>query len=101
MQPHERRQVQVMEAEEVRLFPKYKVIFLNDNKTTMQFVIHCLNKFFNYDINQSRKIMISIHNAGQGVVGVFQKEIAEFKQEQVISLARGRGFPLCVIIEPE
>ena len=81
--------------------PMWKVILHNDPKTTMEFVIWVLMRFFAHDIDKAKKIMLEVHNTGQGLAGTYPQEVAELKKEQVVSAARTQKFPLVVTIEPD
>ena len=80
---------------------KFKVIFLNDDKTPMQFVIDILMNIFNHDMQTSEALTMQIHNEGSAVVGVYPYEIAEQKGIETTHIARQAGFPLNVKIESE
>lgn len=84
-----------------RRAPLWKVLFHNDNKTSMEFVIHVLMKFFGHDIDKAMELMLEVHEKGIGLAGVYQREIAELKQEQVTSDARTSKYPLTVTIEAD
>ncbi|MBZ0137902.1 MAG: ATP-dependent Clp protease adaptor ClpS [Planctomycetes bacterium] len=81
--------------------PLWKVILHNDSKTTMDFVIWVLMRFFAMDIDAAKKVMLEVHNTGQGVAGVYPQEVAELKKDQVVSAARTQKYPLTVTIEPD
>jgi ATP-dependent Clp protease adaptor protein ClpS len=81
--------------------PLWKVILHNDNKTTMDFVVWVLMAFFGHDIDKARKLMLQVHETGQGVAGVYPREVAEHKKDQTESKARTEKFPLVVTIEPD
>ena len=81
--------------------PMWKVIFHNDPKTTMEFVIWVLMRFFGHDIDKANKIMLEVHTTGQGLAGVYPKEVAELKKDQSVSAARTQKFPLTVTIEAD
>lgn len=83
---------------EPRLF---KVIFINDEITTMEFIIECLKNVFDYDEESADNMTMRIHQDGAGVVAVYPFEIAEQKGIEVTVLARNHGFPLQVKLEPE
>ncbi|MCB1694423.1 MAG: ATP-dependent Clp protease adaptor ClpS [Pseudomonadales bacterium] len=81
--------------------PMWKVIFHNDNVTTTEFVTWVLMRFFGHDIDKAKKIMLEVHNTGQGLAGTYPQEVAELKKDQVTSTARTQKFPLVVTIEPD
>jgi len=79
----------------------YKVIFVNDDVTPMEFVIDVLQKIFKHDQEAAGSITMSVHTDGSAVVGVYSFEIAEQKGVETTLLARNNGFPLVVKIEKE
>lgn len=79
----------------------YKVIFLNDNVTPMEFVIELLQKIFKHDLETSQKIMMEVHTEGSAVAGIYSYEIAEQKGIESTVLARNNGFPLQVKVEKQ
>ena len=81
--------------------PMFKVIYLNDNQTSMEFVIETLLDFFNYTPDTAVKITQDIHEAGSAVVAVLPYEIAEQKGIEVTVSARSQNYPLQVKLEPE
>ena len=81
--------------------PMFKIIYLNDNQTPMEFVIETLIDFFNYNTQTSVKITEDIHNQGAAVVAVLPYEIAEQKGIEVTLCARSNNYPLQVKLEPE
>ena len=83
-----------------RTCPMYKVIMHNDDITHMDFVVQVLVNIFNREPLDAFKIMLEIHNQGQGLAGVYSLEHAELRVEQCHSLARTRKFPLTCTIEP-
>lgn len=86
--------------QDTRLAPLWKVILHNDDKTTMEFVIRVLMQFFGHDLEKATEIMLAVHKTGQGIAGIYPREVAELKQEQTTSAARTQKFPLVVTIEP-
>jgi ATP-dependent Clp protease adaptor protein ClpS len=81
--------------------PMFKVIYLNDNQTTMEFVIETLMDFFDYNTETAVKITEDIHHAGSAVVAVLPYEVAEQKGLEVTVFARSNNYPLQVKLEPE
>ena len=79
----------------------YKVLLLNDDYTTMDFVVEVLESIFNKQPAEAYRIMMMVHTQGKGLCGVYPHEIAETKVEAVVSLARDHGFPLKAAMEPE
>lgn len=80
---------------------RYKVILHNDNYTTMEFVVKVLMKFFLKSEPEATHIMLTVHHRGQGVAGVYSKDVAETKVSQVVSYAQQYGMPLQLSAEPE
>lgn len=79
----------------------YKVIFINDEVTPMEFVIEVLQKIFKHDLETSQKIMLTVHTEGSAIAGVYSYEIAEQKGVETTVLARNNGFPLQVKVEKQ
>ena len=79
----------------------YKVILLNDDFTPMEFVVHILERFFNVDHQKAVSIMLTIHQKGLAVVGVYPHEIAETKVTQVMEFSRKKQHPLQCTMEKE
>ena len=80
---------------------RYKVIFLNDDKTPIEFVIELLMSVFRHTEETAKDITLKVHNEGSAVVGVYTFEIAEQKGVESTHLARQAGFPLQIKIDPE
>lgn len=80
--------------------PPYKVILLDDNITTMEFVVRILIQLFGKDFETAQRLMMEVHTQGAAHVATFSKEQAELKQEQVHAAARAEGFPFRCVIEP-
>ncbi|MFZ2196949.1 MAG: ATP-dependent Clp protease adapter ClpS [Thermodesulfovibrionales bacterium] len=78
---------------------RYNVFLLNDDYTTMDFVINILNRIFGKNITEATQIMLQVHKKGVGLAGVYPKEIAETKVEAVHRMARDNEFPLKCIME--
>jgi ATP-dependent Clp protease adaptor protein ClpS len=79
----------------------FKVLLLNDDYTTMDFVVEVLETVFNKAPAEAYRIMMAVHTQGQGLCGVYPYEVAETKVTAVVELARGQGFPLRATMEPE
>ena len=80
---------------------KYKVLLLNDDFSTMDFVIDVLVKVFRKSEDEASVIMLNIHNKGREICGTYSYEIASTKVAQVKTLARENGFPLKAVMEEE
>jgi ATP-dependent Clp protease adaptor protein ClpS len=87
--------------QEVTEPPMYKVMLLNDDYTTMEFVVEVLVYVFQKSSEEAMQIMLNVHRSGVGVCGIYPYEIAETKVETVETLARENGFPLKCIMESE
>ena len=79
---------------------QYKVIFLNDNVTTLEFVIEILETVFHYDTLKAKDVTLQIHDQGLATVAIMPYELAEQKALETTALARSNGFPLNVKLEP-
>ncbi len=92
----------LVELEEPKLKkpPLYRVILLNDDYTPMEFVIYVLQTFFGYDKEKSTQIMLAVHTKGKGVCGIYTKEVAETKSNQINNFAKQNEHPLVSDIEP-
>lgn len=80
---------------------KYKVLLLNDDFSTMEFVMEILTKVFRKTPEESEKIMLDVHNNGKSICGIYTREIALTKVSQVKTLARKANFPLKAIAQEE
>jgi ATP-dependent Clp protease adaptor protein ClpS len=78
----------------------YKVLLLNDDYTTMEFVVALLIHVFHHDEGTAQAIMLHIHKTGVGVAGVYTYEVAETKVTMVMELAEKAEFPLQCTMEP-
>ena len=86
---------------ELREPPLFKIIYLNDTKTSVDFVVESLITHFEYTADTAVAITEDIHNSGSAVVAVLPYEIAEQKGIEVTLMARQNGFPLQVKIEAD
>lgn len=87
--------------QKVTLPKRYKVIFLNDDVTPMDFVIELLIAVFKHSDDTARSLTMKIHEEGSSVVGVYSYEIAEQKAIETTNLSREYNFPLRVRVEEE
>jgi len=79
--------------------PLFKVILLNDDYTPMEFVVMILQMFFALSQGKATQIMLRIHREGKGICGVYPKDIATTKVEQVTAYARNHQHPLQCVME--
>lgn len=89
------------ESVEITRPQMYKVLLLNDDYTSMEFVISILMDIFNKNEKDAYDVMMKVHQEGKGICGVYPYEIAETKVSQVIRLAKKSEFPLKAIMEEE
>lgn len=81
--------------------PLFKVIYINDDKTALEFVIGTLIDYFDYTPDTAEAITLDIHQSGSAVVAVLPYEIAEQKGIEITVSARQEGYPLQIKLEPE
>lgn len=79
--------------------PKWAVLLHNDDYTTMEFVIEVLLKFFRKTQEEAMSIMLKVHTEGKGVAGIYSRDIAETKAQQVSEYAKAHGHPLLCTAE--
>jgi ATP-dependent Clp protease adaptor protein ClpS len=79
----------------------YRVILLNDDYTTMEFVVLILTHVFHHGESTAHAIMLNIHQTGAGIAGIYTHEIAETKVQQVMELAQQNEYPLQCTMEPD
>lgn len=91
--------VKIQPREDIPEPQDYNVIYINDEVTTMEFVIETLVVIFNYDAVAAQEMTIKVHEDGSAVVATLPYEMAEQKGVEVTMLARNNGFPLAVKIE--
>ncbi|MEI7432248.1 MAG: ATP-dependent Clp protease adapter ClpS [Betaproteobacteria bacterium] len=91
----------ILEAKQTRLAapPLYSVVLLNDDFTPMEFVIIVLQKFFSKNREQATQIMLKVHMEGRGVCGIYSRDVAATKVEQVTVFARDNQHPLACVME--
>lgn len=86
--------VNLLERSRTKPPKMYKVILLNDDFTTMEFVIEVLKTFFSMNQERATQVMLQIHNEGSAICGVYPKDIAETKVTRVSEFAKQHGHPL-------
>ncbi len=79
----------------------YKVLLLNDDYTPMDFVVAVLQRFFAMNKERATRIMLQVHNEGCGCCGVFSRDVAATKVEQVNAYARNHQHPLACVMEED
>lgn len=77
----------------------FKVLLLNDDFTPMDFVVEVLETFFSMNREQATRVMLTVHTQGKAVCGIYSRDVAETKAEQVIDYARRHQHPLMAKIE--
>jgi ATP-dependent Clp protease adaptor protein ClpS len=78
----------------------FQVVLLNDDFTPMEFVVHVIQEFFSKDRETATQIMLKIHLEGKGVCGIYTRDVASTKVDQVQQAARQAGHPLQCVSEP-
>ncbi|HEY8067617.1 MAG TPA: ATP-dependent Clp protease adapter ClpS [Burkholderiales bacterium] len=91
----------VLEAKKakVKLPPMYKVLLLNDDYTPMEFVVLVLQKFFGMTRERATQVMLKVHREGMGICGVYPRDVASSKVQQVADYARKHQHPLQCVME--
>ena len=84
---------------ELKRPPMYKVVLMNDDYTPMEFVVHVLEIFFAMNREKATQIMLTVHTEGAAVVGIYPRDIAETKSEQVNQYAQENQHPLISTVE--
>jgi len=95
------REDTVLEAKKSKLKPPamFKVVLLNDDYTPMDFVVAVLQTIFTMNREQATQIMLKVHREGMGVCGIYPKDVAATKVEQVVSFAKQHQHPLQCVME--
>ena len=81
--------------------PMYRVIYINDSVTSMEFVVETLVTIFDHSPESANEVTLKIHEEGAGTAAILPYEMAEQKGVEVTQLARNNGFPLQIKLEPE
>ena len=87
------------QVEKIPAPPMFQVLLLNDDFTPMEFVVTVLQKFFGMGREKATQVMLKVHRDGKGVCGVFPKDLAATKVEQVSSYSREHEHPLQCVME--
>lgn len=94
-------QTKIRPNESLREPPFFRVLYLNDNATTCEFVIESLMEHFNYTLDTAQQITSDIHQDGSACVAVLPYELAEQKGIEITTQARAQSFPLQIKLEPQ
>jgi ATP-dependent Clp protease adaptor protein ClpS len=96
-----RQETPVLETVRSRLKspPLFNVVLLNDDFTPMEFVVEVLQQYFSKTLEQATEIMLKVHTEGAGLCGVYPKDIAATKVQQVVAFARQHQHPLQCVME--
>ena len=92
----------VLERRAQRVQPPqmFQVVLLNDDFTPMEFVVHVIQEFFSKDRETATQIMLKIHLEGKGICGIYTRDVASTKVDQVLAASRAAGHPLQCLSEP-
>jgi len=96
-----RNPIKIQPRQDIKPPPLFNVIYINDNTTTVEFVVETLKLFFNHDDTSAEAITLEIHDKGSAVVATLPYEIAEQKGFEVTLLARNNGFPLVIKLDAD
>lgn len=99
--PNTQQILQIKNIDKESLLPpkRYGVFLLNDDYTPMDFVVALLQEIFRLPEQQAEAVMLQVHHQGKGLCGIYQKDIAETKHQQVQNLAQQAGYPLLSKVE--
>jgi ATP-dependent Clp protease adaptor protein ClpS len=89
----------LLEKEKIKPPRLYKVLLLNDDYTTMDFVVEVLQTIFGMDFERANQVMLKVHQEGSAVCGIYTRDLAETKVAQVMALARQHEHPLQCITQ--
>ncbi|MDO5129727.1 MAG: ATP-dependent Clp protease adaptor ClpS [Prevotellaceae bacterium] len=99
--PQEQSNVRERQKNNLKEPRRYKVIIHNDDFTTMEFVVEVLKTVFYLSNEKAEELMLQVHHANKAVVGIYTYDIAVSKANKAINMAREKGFPLRLTVEPE
>ena len=100
-EPLKERELATLDKPKVEQPKLYEVLLHNDDYTTQEFVVFVLERFFHKTETEAHHIMLTVHHKGAAVAGVYTKDVAETKAQQVMDAARESGMPLLLTTEPE
>ena len=86
-------------AKETEPPPLYQVVMFNDDYTPMEFVVFVLMEFFGMEQDKAERVMLTIHTIGQSIVGIYPRDIAETKCDQVNKFSQSMNYPLLSTVE--
>ena len=92
--PQSDTRTKIKPLEQIKEPPLFRVVYLNDNQTSMEFVVETLIDYFNYTAETAEQITVDIHESGAATVAVLPYELAEQKGVEVTLLARAQSYPL-------
>jgi ATP-dependent Clp protease adaptor protein ClpS len=92
--------IAVLEHTKLQKPRMFKVLLHNDDYTTMDFVVHILEKFFKKNQHEAQRVMLEVHTRGIGICGIYTREIAESKTDKVNHYSEEHGHPLKCSFEP-
>lgn len=93
--------IETKELQKIKRPSLYKVFLINDDYTTMDFVVHILQSVFHKSLVEATQVMLHVHRNGMGLCGVYTRDIAETKVDRVHVLALEKEFPLKCVMEKE
>jgi ATP-dependent Clp protease adaptor protein ClpS len=99
--PSHEHGVEVEERPRTAVPRRHKVVFHNDDYTTMEYVVYVLQRFFHKNESEALHIMLTVHKKGRAVAGAYPRDVAETKATDVMRDAREHGHPLLLTTEPE
>ena len=99
--PQEQSNVRERQKNNLKEPRRYKVIIHNDDFTTMEFVVEVLKTVFYLSNEKAEELMLQVHHANKAVAGLYTYDIAVSKANKAINMAREKGFPLRLTVEPE
>ena len=99
--PKEQSQLRERQRTDIREPRRYKVIIYNDDFTTMEFVVMILQQVFFKSEEEAQALMLQVHHSDKAVVGIYSYDIALSKAQKATNMAREKGFPLRLTVEPE